>query len=415
MKLHIKYNKSSIEIYVDDTRIAGIVAPKEIEKRDSDSLIRNAIRNPVDGPSLSTFFDDINRPLCIVNDTDRATPTAKILHQIQCEIGRLDFDFLVATGSHPAPSELDFETIFGDLLPDVRNRIHIHDSRNSEEMVCIGTTSRGTSVFLNKKVMDADRLIVIGTVEPHYFAGFTGGRKSFLPGTAGYESIEQNHKLALEPGVDVMALEGNPVHEDMSEAAGLLHGKSIFSIQTVMAGHDRITEVFAGSLDASFRAGVEAARKIFAVCVQNKADIVVAVAEPPLDKNLYQAHKAIENVRPVLKPDGILILVAACSEGIGSDGFARLLSASRSPDDVIRSIRASYKLGHHKAARIAGLVKTARIWAVTELSEEILRPLFIEKKEHLQSALNEAVRLKPEGRILIVHGASVAAPSPVYA
>ncbi|NQT24674.1 nickel-dependent lactate racemase [candidate division KSB1 bacterium] len=408
MNLQINYNKQPLNVHVPDAQVVG---SKEIENQDGDALVLNAIQNPIDGPSLSCFIKDTTQALCIVNDADRSTPTADILHQIKKEVGHLDFNFLVAIGSHQPPSEAHLETIFGELLPDLRNRIFIHDSRNSDDLTQVGTTSRGTPVLLNKKVMDADQVIVIGSVEPHYFAGFTGGRKSFLPGTAGYESIEQNHKLALEPGVDVMALEGNPVHEDMMEAAGLFHNKSIFSIQAVLDAHDRIAAMFAGSQDASFRAGVEAAKEIFAIPVQEKFDIIVAVAEPPLDKNLYQAHKAIENVRPVLKPNGILILVAACTEGIGNDGFAKLLSASNSPDDVIRSIRASYKLGHHKASRIANLVKTARLWAVTELSVQILQPLFIEKKSDLQSALDEGIRLKPDGKILIVHAATVAVPT----
>jgi nickel-dependent lactate racemase len=411
MNLHIHYNKMKVDIRLPDARVSGVLGPKKIETRDGDALIRNAIQHPLDGPPLSAFLKNAVRPLCIVNDADRSTPTEAILRQVRLETGRLDFDFLVATGSHPPPSETDLEILFGDLFPEIRKRVYIHDARNPKDHILAGTTSRGTPVLINKRIMEADRIIVTGSVEPHYFAGFTGGRKSFLPGTTAYESIEQNHRLALEPGVDVMALEGNPVHEDMAEAAGLFRSQSIFSIQAVLDAHDRIATIFAGSLDASFRDGVEAARDIFAVPVQNKADIIVAVAEPPLDKNLYQAHKAIENVRPVLKPDGILILVAACAGGIGNDGFARLLSASDSPDEVIRSIRASYKLGHHKAARIADLVKTARIWAVTELSETTLQPLFIVKKSDLQSAVDEAVRLKPEGTILVVHAATVAVPT----
>jgi len=410
MKLSIHYNKASIKIELEESRIAGVIGPKQIEDRDSDSLIQNAIRNPIDGPSLSTFLGNKARPLCIVNDTDRATPTAKILPHLQNEIGHLDLEFIVASGTHPSPREEDLMVIFGDLLPAVRNRIFIHNAKNTDELVQVGTTSRGTPVLYNKKVSDADAVLVIGSVEPHYFAGFTGGRKSFLPGVAGYESVELNHKLALENGVDVMALEGNPLHEDLEEAAGLLGDKPIFSIQLVLDAKDQIADAFAGSLASTFDKGVQSARGIFSVPIPEQIDVVVAVAEPPLDKNLYQAHKAIENVKSVLKTDGILILIAACLEGIGNDGFARLLSTSDSPDDVLRSIRNSYKLGHHKAARIAELVQNTQLWAVSELSDNILKSLFILKKGNAQFALDEAIRLKPDGKVLIVNAATVAVP-----
>lgn len=407
MTFQITYNKRPLTLRAPGARVIG---PRRVENRDGDALIRNAFQNPLDGSDWVRFLKGKSRVLIVVNDADRATPTARILRQIRNETGSLNFDFLIATGSHPPPSESDLRTIFGDLLSAVRGRLHVHDCRNTDETVRIGVTSRGTPVRINRRVLDADGIVAIGSVEPHYFAGFTGGRKSFLPGTAGFESIERNHKLALEPGVDVAVLEGNPVHEDMAEAAEMLGEKPIFSIQAVLDAEDRIAAVYAGPLKAGFRAGVKTARDIYCVPVRNKADVIVTAAEPPLDKNLYQAHKAIENVRTALKPGGVLILAAACPEGIGNDAFARLLAASDSPGTAIRSIRGSYRLGHHKAARIASLVQTARLWAVTELCEEVLLPLFIQKKSDVQSALDEAVRLKPGGDVLIVRAAACTVP-----
>ncbi|MEJ2067607.1 MAG: lactate racemase domain-containing protein, partial [Deltaproteobacteria bacterium] len=170
------------------------------------------------------------------------------------------------------------------------------------------------------------KIVAISSVEPHYYAGYTGGRKSFFPGAASYQTMEHNHRLALEEGVAPMALTGNPVHEDMVEAMGTLEGKEIYSLQVVLDRFHRICAAFAGSLEGSFAAAVQKAREVFAVEISARADIVVTIAPAPMDIDLYQAHKAIEHGKPALKtknkqgrPHKPQRLVARFSTGCGSD------------------------------------------------------------------------------------------------
>ncbi|MBN1894739.1 DUF2088 domain-containing protein, partial [bacterium] len=244
----------------------------------------------------------------------------------------------------------------------------------------------------------------------HYFAGFTGGRKGLFPGIAAYRSVEQNHRLAMKPGSEVMRLQGNPVHEDMLEAAGLLGDKPVFSIQAVLDGGNRVCGAFAGGLADSLHRAVQLAEKIYGVPVAGPADIVVALVDPPLDRSLYQAHKAIENTRSAVKPGGILILAAACREGIGNDSFVRLLSSSRDPEEVVREAARNYKLGFHKAARIADLAGRVSLRAVTCLEPDVLKSVFMHPFDDLQSALDAGLSEKPESKILFVLSAGLLVP-----
>jgi nickel-dependent lactate racemase len=395
---------------VDDGRVAGVVGANRTPVRDEQNVLTEALLKPVGTEPLWPFLSGGRNPLFIVNDADRNTPTLKVLEAIWPFIPMDRTRFLVAAGSHPRPSELELAALFGKRYESVRSRLTVHDARNDAELAFLGTTRRGTELRLNKLFFEADRVVVIGSVEPHYFAGWTGGRKAFLPGIAAYSSIEQNHRLALEEGVSVLALEGNPVHEDMMEAADLAAAKPVFSIQTVLDAEARICFASSGELHATFHASVEFAKGVYCVPVMEKADVVVAAAAPPLDGNLYQAHKAVENVRSVLNEGGILILVAACPQGVGNDAFVRLMQKAGCPADVFARLREGYALGHHKAARLAGLMGHAEIWGVTGLEPDLLQSIFIRPFKSLQEAVDSALRKKPEGRVLFVNSATSVVP-----
>jgi nickel-dependent lactate racemase len=250
-------------------------------------------------------------------------------------------------------------------------------------------------------------------VEPHYFAGFTGGRKSFLPGVASFETIEQNHSLALQREAQTLALEGNPVHEDMIEAIAPLREKNIFAIMTIVDRQGGLQDCAAGDLQECFSAAVEKAQKVFVVPIPHKADVVVTVASFPTDVNLYQSQKALENGKLALKEDGILILVSSCRGGIGDDTFARLLSRSANPRETLQQIQKGYRLGYQKAAKIAEICLWAQIWAVTELPDAQLEPLFFKTFDNLQTALDQAFAvLEPKARVLFLMEGSLTVPCP---
>ena len=181
--------------------------------------------------------------------------------------------------------------IYAEL--NAKSEICDHDSKK-DEMSYLGESKNGTQMYLNKIVAKAKKVIVIGSVEPHYFAGYTGGRKAFLPGVAKYETIEQNHKLALSADAQALRLEGNPVHEDMIDAMKVLAHIDVFSIQTVLDSEHGVYYASAGHLNDSFYDCVKKADEVFCVNIPRKADIVISVAPYPMDVDLYQAQKGAD-------------------------------------------------------------------------------------------------------------------------
>jgi nickel-dependent lactate racemase len=252
--------------------------------------------------------------------------------------------------------------------------------------------------------------VIISSVEPHYFAGYTGGRKSFLPGIASFKTIEQNHKLALKQEARALALEGNPVHEDMIDALSTVK-KEIFTISTVLDKNHRIYAATAGDIYKSMEAAVSKAEEVFVAKIPEKADIVVSVVKFPSDIDLYQAQKGIDNAKYALKEGAILLLVAKCRMGIGEDSFVKLLSSADSPRDALDKIEKKFVIGYHKAAKMAEVGLYAQTWAVTDLDPEILESIFIRPFSSLQEALDKAFEEKgKDAKALILLDGSLTIP-----
>jgi len=414
MQIQIPYGREQVSITIEDSRVAGIVTPNQVEVGDEKKTLLSAMNAPMDSTPFSRFLEGEGKTLFIVNDGTRPTPTAKVLDILWEEIKDRDCDFIIATGVHRAPTQEEYEFIFGSQLEPLRKggRIFVHDARRDEDMEFIGTSSNQTEMWVNKMALDADRIVIIGSVEPHYFAGYTGGRKSFLPGLASYKTITQNHKFALRPEARSLALEGNPVHEDMIDALKTLKDKRIFSIQTVLDREKKIYAATAGDIISSMNAAVKAAREVFSVNIPQKEDVVVSVAPYPMDVDLYQSQKAVDNGKLALNHGGILIMVSKCRTGIGPDTFYQLMAGCDSPTEIMGKIEREYKLGYHKAAKMAEIGKWAELWAVTDLEPEVLENIFIRPFDSVQEAVNAALEKKgPDAKALFLIEGSVTVPN----
>lgn len=442
MKIGVPYLGKIFPLEFPEENLLAIAEPNEVKDVPScpgspDAVLAEALERPCGkdsftadgkrreggeaGKTLAEFLEGGKRILVIINDATRPTPTAAMLGSLmpafrKAGIANDGLTLLVATGAHRAPTEDEYRQILGDFYGELRGRAVHHDARKNEDMADLGNTRNGTPILLNRKIFEADRIIVTGSVEPHYFAGFTGGRKAFLPGVAGYKTIQENHKHALSEAARSLALEGNPVHEDMMDALPLITAP-VFSLMTVLDKEQRTAAAMAGDITASFYAAVEKARQIFRVPVAAKADVVVSVAKFPMDIDLYQSQKAIDNGAAALKDGGFLILVSSCRDGIGDEGYAKLLSEAASPADAIGRIRSGYRLGYHKAAKMASVSARATVMAVTELPAERLKSMFIESAPSPQAALDKALaRLRERGivspKILVLPDGCVTVPDP---
>ena len=411
MDIQIPYGKEDIPLQIPDQHLLGVFHPNSVQIGSEMDIVLEALEHPLDSASLPDFLKDASDVLILVNDATRPTPTSKVLEIIQPQIQDIDMNFIIATGNHRGPTEEEFKFIFGDLYERYRDRIHVHDAHNDDEMVFLGTCTSGTEMYVNRLGVDAHKLIVISSVEPHYFAGYTGGRKSFLPGIAAYRTIEQNHRNAILPEARLLALKGNPVHEDMIDALNIIQHKEIFSIQTVLDRERRIYAASAGNIHTSFDAAIEKANEVYAVKVPQKADLVISVAPYPMDIDLYQSQKALETGKLALKEGGILLMVSKCRMGTGDRVFMDLLTSAGSAEEIMDRIAEGYVLGYHKAAKIAEINLWAEIWAKTDLPPETIESVHMHPVDDLQEAVDNALVLKgTEAKVLVLADGSITVP-----
>jgi nickel-dependent lactate racemase len=370
--------------------------------------IRRSIANPIDSEDFVSFISDKQKILVVVNDHTRSTPTAEVLKYL--ELRGKEVTTVIATGSHRAPAQREFEAIIGGKMPPYGGRVVVHNSKDTTSLRPMGKTSRGTELSFNSLVFEADGIIPVSSVEPHYFAGYTGGRKFLLPALAGIDSITNNHCLAAEESSRVLRLEGNPVHEDFMEALDMFgRFNDIFSIQLVLNAKSQISYTCSGHIIQSFKQAVEYAKQIYVPKIQEKADVVISVNKPPLDIDLYQSQKALDNVKLSVKEGGIIILVSSCPEGIGDSNFYRLLTSEGGGVGKENS----RKFGYHKVVKLTNLLKKASVFAVTSLPESVPKAIGLAPYQDLQKALADATRIKGnKSRVLIVLDGAITVPVP---
>ncbi len=408
MNYKISVDSQQIDLEIPHNPVE-IIKPKVVAIFDQEKLIRESLHNPIDSPGLQTFLQDKMNILIIVNDGSRNTPTQIVISVIYDKIKNKNFKFIVALGTHRQPTKIDFNRIFGKYYREFKDRIICHDSQN-DEMTYFGKTSYGTPVRINSEVTKADGVIIISSVEPHYFAGFTGGRKSFLPGIAAFESIEKNHSLALRNDAKILKLEGNPVHEDMREAAEMITTET-YCILTVLDTNDQVFYSTSGNIHSTLKAASKKVIELFAPEVKEKADIVIAINQSPLNRNLYQSQKGLENCKSILRKNGIFILVSSCDEGIGNNAFYELMASSELPEMVFQKVERNYKLGYHKTVKFVSFMQKNKLWMVSEIENDVLEDIFIRNFSSLQEAVNEAIMLKgKDAKVIIIQNAGITVP-----
>ncbi len=354
-------------------------------------------------------------PLIIVNDGHRSTPTRRVLEWLdRYEPQLLDrAPFLVACGTHGEPSPEHFQTIFGQYLERVRDRLSWHDCTDLARMVKVGTDHFGKEVFVNRLAVEAGKLLIITSVEPHYFAGFTGGRKSFYPGLTDRATIERNHNLANSLDCAPLRIKGNPMAEHLDEMLRLIGLDKVFSIQLVIDAGHRIGHVFCDRIDRAFLQGVKAANELYAHTVEKAYDLVVAEVRPPIDESLYQIQKALENCQLAVADGGTIVVVAACHEGIGKRGFFDL--AREWDREKNQSIDGRTRFGSHKLSRVNAMTRRINIRLYSELPDDQPRQVYYEPVGDLQALLNECLNKNDRRRLAIVHDAGHTVLQPISA
>jgi len=428
-----------VALEIDDARVAGVLGANVERAADPEGVLRQALEAPDAG--WKDFIADAPSPLLVVvNDATRPTPSAEVLRVIRADletwlgagdmVGASDMavpppgagaarelSLAVATGTHRVALPAELERIFGkEFLAAHSDRIFSHDAKDEAQLYYQGTTSRGVDVHVNRKLGEARSVLVINSVEPHYFAGYTGGRKSLFPGLAGYHTVWANHALSMKVGSESLILEGNPVHEDIMEMLEVgIAGKSVYSIQLVLDKDHRVGFAAAGSLDDSWHRALAVADEQFVLDIERRYEVVVAAAPHPMDCNFYQTNKAIQGGAGALKDGGILIVVSECPFGLGENQILYdMLAAAESPEAALeRADQEEYRLGVQQATRIAGILQRADIYAVSSLPDDQVQAMFMTPFATVQEAVDAALATQgADAQVLFLTEASITVPRP---
>jgi nickel-dependent lactate racemase len=421
MRIDVPWGAGTTPVEIDPSRVAGVLGAKVGRAADPDAVLRAAIAAP-GAADLEAFLAGAASPLLVVvNDGTRPTPSADVLRVLRPALeawlrapGR-ELAFAIATGTHRAALPQEVEHIFGaDLARAHAGRIFCHDSKDKNSLVHLGSTMRGTEIWVNRLLAEAASVLLINSVEPHYFAGYTGGRKSLFPGLAGYETVWVNHKLSMEAGSEHLVLAGNPVHEDLEEAlASGIAGKQVYSVQLVLDKDHRVGFAAAGALQDTFRQAVAVADRQFVLDIERPCDVVVAVAPHPMDCNFYQTNKAIESGSLAVADGGVLIVVSECPFGLGENQtlFDKLAVAHSPAQALEQANLEEYRLGVQQVARVASVLAQAEIWVVSSLKDEDVRAMFMTPFTSVQAAVEGALaRCGDEAQVLFLTEASITVP-----
>lgn len=406
MDVRLKYGHGSVVLVLD--RPAEILtAGRAAVSPDEDGLIREALAQPVAGPPLRVRVRAGQTVAVVTADVTRPCPTARLLPPILAELqaaGIPDRDVTVVfgMGTHRPHTAEEQRALLGESY----GRVACLDS-DPGRLKSVGTTSRGTPVEVFGPVLDADARVLLGVIEYHYFAGYSGGLKALVPGVCGKATIQANHRRMTEAGAVAGRLDGNPVREDLEEAAGLIGAD--FLLNAVLDG-PRIVRAVAGDPTPAHRAGCAALDAFGRATLREPADLVIVSAGGyPKDLDLYQAQKALDNARQVVRPGGIVVLLAECADGLGNATFEAWMQDPGGPAAILARIRRDFVLGGHKAAAVALAMQRAEIFLVSAMPAERVAGLGLRPFAQAEAALHAALaRLGPGARVAVMpEGGSV--------
>ena len=328
-----RYGNTTVSLPVEEDQVIGVIEGNEIEPiKDIRGALLGALDAPIDSLPLSDVASKASSIVIVVSDMTRYWMRQDIIVPLiveylvdKCGKSYSDLEIVIATGTHVGGSEEDLRTLVTSDIFDKVKTVN-HDCR-AEDLVYLGTTSYGTPVKINKDAAEADLVICLGAATYHVMAGFGGGRKSILPGISALETIKHNHAYSLAPDKFITnpeigngVLDGNPLNEDMLEAAAMM--RNLFMITLVTDAEFRLASIFAGHWRTSWERACDDVRRIYTVPIKEKADVVITSCGGfPKDESLYQGTKAVDNVISALKDGGTLILLLEGRNGGGSPDY----------------------------------------------------------------------------------------------
>lgn len=407
MHIELPYGKGTLPLDVPDTNLLDVVLPNEyIQPQQPELIISEAIQNPLGTDPLCKMISPGETVAIVIDDYTRPCPTQLLLPPILEElkaagVNDLDILIIIATGTHTPPSTDVIKELVGDKI--FRNYMITSNDAVKGHHVTIGRTKRGNDIEVLKEFIDADFKILLGDIEYHYFAGYGGTRKSILPGISSKATIQRNHSLLFEERSRMGVLKENPIHQEMNEAMHL--AGCDFALSVVQNSQHKIVGAWAGKPELVMDAGVKLVDSMYKKEISAQPDIVITAANGhPHDINLYQAMKALHTACQIVKPKGVIVLVAECPEGHGSQLYVDWLQRYKTSQQIQKALDDNFIIGAHKAYYHRVAVENHPVFFVSKMGTSEVEGLFSFKKGTTPNdALSQAFTIVgSQSRVLVV-------------
>lgn len=417
MQIKMDYGRNGITIETPDD--ADVFLVREMPNLDDEiSAIQNALKCPIQSPPLDAFIKEGTRVVIVHTDITRATPNERLLPVILNElkkngVKKEDITLLNALGTHRAQTRQELiQMLSRDIVEEYR--CIQHNASDKSQLVSLGKSSFGHPIKVNRALLKADLIILTGFIEPHFFAGYSGGPKAVLPGVASEESIFANHSPSMiaHPNATFNITKGNPIWEEMKEAA--LKIEQTFLVNVTLNRTNQITGVFAGDVIAAHAQGCQSVQDSSLFTIEKPYDIVITSNSGyPLDQNLYQCVKGLAAAKNGVRRGGAILLTAACEEGLPNHGaYAQLLREGGSPKALLDQIsQPGFLCQDSWQVQIqAQIQKYADVYLYSDglsdaqINASMLKPCRdIDKTlDHLISAYGPRIGILPQGPLTIL-------------
>lgn len=412
--LRLPYGKETLPLKLEDSRVQAVLTSGIEDYTPSESqeeLVRLAMEAPIGSPTLEELSRGKRNITVIASDHTRPVPSRVLMPQLLRRIRQgnpdADITILIATGCHRGTSREELVAKFGEEIV-AQERIVVHDCDDRENMRLLGVLPSGGECWVNRLACEADLLVAEGFIEPHFFAGYSGGRKSVLPGVAGRETVLANHcaEFIAHPAARAGSLKDNPIHRDMvwaAEKAGLA-----FVLNVVLDGHKRIIHAVAGHACQAHEAGCRFLEGLCGVQAV-PADIVITTnGGHPLDQNIYQAVKGMTAAEATVKDGGVIIMLAKSGDGHGGEAFCRELMASPDMDTlmagILRRARGETLPDQWQAQILIRVLRKARVVYISDAPDALVRQLHMTPAHSLPEALEQAAKLlgREDGTVTVI-------------
>ncbi|MDL2260984.1 nickel-dependent lactate racemase [Methanimicrococcus sp. OttesenSCG-928-J09] len=403
----VPYGSGEVSFELPESSFLSFVLPADEgestpETANSDKIVRDALKNPVGTRRLSEMADPFQKIAIIINDITRPTPSAYLIPFVLEELAEAgvpdeNITFYFALGLHRAQNRDEIKKLLGD---DIYKRFKfIQHEVGTFPTTSFGETSRGTPIEIYSDIPENDLIVGIGEVGFHYYAGYSGGAKSLLPGVSSKKSVITNHKMMIEKNAASGRID-SPVRQDLEEAAGIIGLDFILNV--VLDSHKKVIAAFSGDYIKAHREGVKVVDAMYKINVEPADAVIVSCGGYPKDINLYQTNKALDNATQAVKEGGAIIVVAECRDGIGNEIYNRWNKECKTACEAVARFKAEFEFGGHKAATTAAASQRFDLYLVSSLPTEDAAEAFFNPCESVEDAIAQVLAKNPDAKFHVI-------------